>query len=400
MNRQENIKKMYEQAKLDTLVEKDKTVLKKMKEIYLQESKAETKPFELSLWRIIMRNKISKLAIAAIIIIAVCIGIYYSGGSIDPASVAFARAVEAMQKVDWIYMKSSSDGENWEEEWISYDLQIHVTKYANGKIIFQQHKSKAESQDLGFEYLYGGVEYFYNPEINSIFIKPSRGATAEFPVLMQEQLNYYSEKQPDLEIEGHKSQRDRKNVSVYTMSRRIDNDNTLIHEFIVDDETDLPVLRRTIISDANGNLIERDSVNFEYPKKGPLTIYDAGAPTNEKVFNYYSGDLAKKLETSTEKLRMLSSAIQMYGNDYDDMWPDTLKELGNNPVFLEQLGGNLDDLQWYFDNVEYLGKGKSLIGPRLPGAYDKTLLLENGNMTNILFSDGDVRFENIKDYIK
>jgi hypothetical protein len=42
----------------------------------------------------IMKNKITKLAAAAVIIIAILIGIHYLGGSIDGASVAWAQVVE------------------------------------------------------------------------------------------------------------------------------------------------------------------------------------------------------------------------------------------------------------------------------------------------------------------
>ena len=394
----DNIRNSFRKLKIQTSPELDKKIHEEISQVTRQ-TKTNI-PANPVLWRIIMKSNLTKFAAAAMVIIAAFIWVHYSGGSIDPASVAFAKAVEAMQKANWIYMKSSQDGENWEEEWISYDLQIHVTKYANGKIIFQKHKSEAKSQDLGFEYLYGGVEYFYDPEINSIFIKPSRGATDEFPILMQEQLNYYAEKHPDLEIEGHKSKKDGKNILVYTMLRRIDDDNTLIYEIIVDEKTDLPISRKMKSSDKNGNVIVHESIIFKYPQEGPLTIYDAGAQKTAKVFNYYSGDTAKIFETSTEKFKMLSAAISAYGNDYEDMWPDTLKDLKKSPAALEILGDNIDNLQRYFDNIEYLGKGKSLTGPRLPGAYDKTLLLDNGYMTNILFSDGDVRFENIKDYIK
>ena len=47
--------------------------------------------------RIIMKSKITKFAAAAVIIIAVLIGIHYSGGSIDGASVAWADVMEQIK---------------------------------------------------------------------------------------------------------------------------------------------------------------------------------------------------------------------------------------------------------------------------------------------------------------
>jgi UDP-glucose 6-dehydrogenase len=69
MSQADDIKRRYEQARIDTLDSRDKAVLEKMKEIYLQESKAEPKTAELSVWRIIMKSKITKLAAAAAVVL-------------------------------------------------------------------------------------------------------------------------------------------------------------------------------------------------------------------------------------------------------------------------------------------------------------------------------------------
>ena len=59
---------------------------------------------------------------------------------------------------------------------------------------------------------------------------------------------------------------------------------------------------------------------------------------------------------------------------------------------LELYVGKKQGFQWILENVEYLGKGKTLAGS--PGeivAYDKTML-ENGKGTNILYKDAHVQF--------
>jgi hypothetical protein len=66
------------------------------------------KPAELKIWRIIMKSKITKLAAAAVIIIAVLIGIHYSGGSIDGASVALAQVTENMKRMPWLHTQTTS----------------------------------------------------------------------------------------------------------------------------------------------------------------------------------------------------------------------------------------------------------------------------------------------------
>ena len=52
------------------------------------------------LWENIMKSRITRLAAAAVIIIAVLAGIYHFGGSIDGASVAWAEVVEKVEQIE------------------------------------------------------------------------------------------------------------------------------------------------------------------------------------------------------------------------------------------------------------------------------------------------------------
>ena len=108
MNRQENIKKLYEQAKLDTLAERDKNVLEKMKQIYLQDSKTETKTVESSVWKIIMKSKITKFAAAAVVIFMLIL-INRSTESTVWASIN--KAFEQVRYVHAVYLVINSSGE-------------------------------------------------------------------------------------------------------------------------------------------------------------------------------------------------------------------------------------------------------------------------------------------------
>ncbi len=57
-------------------------------------NQVEVLPRRPSIWRTIMKSPITKLAAAAVIIIAILIGVHYLGGSIDGASLAWAEVVE------------------------------------------------------------------------------------------------------------------------------------------------------------------------------------------------------------------------------------------------------------------------------------------------------------------
>jgi outer membrane lipoprotein-sorting protein len=88
MKQADDIKRIYEQAKIDTLSSTDKAVLEKMKVVFLKESKAEPKPVEPSVWRIIMKSKMFKVAAAAVIVITSLVCIQFLTGTSAYAQVA------------------------------------------------------------------------------------------------------------------------------------------------------------------------------------------------------------------------------------------------------------------------------------------------------------------------
>ncbi|HUS71873.1 MAG TPA: hypothetical protein VMY06_02320 [Sedimentisphaerales bacterium] len=110
-----------------------------------------------------------------------------------------------------------------------------------------------------------------------------------------------------------------------------------------------------------------------------------GAMVNDQILDTryrYAGSKGD----AADKLRKLSRAAQMYANDYDNKFPDTMQQLKQ---FLDE-----KELKWMSDNVCYLGKGKTVLDlPEIPLAYDKTMLeAEQGKGTNVLFVSGIVSF--------
>jgi outer membrane lipoprotein-sorting protein len=68
-------------------------------------------PAELKIWRTIMKSNITKFAAAAVIIIAVLIGVRYSGGSFDGTSVAWADVVEPILTAQTVVFNVVMSGE-------------------------------------------------------------------------------------------------------------------------------------------------------------------------------------------------------------------------------------------------------------------------------------------------
>ena len=100
----ENIEKLIKNIKIDTNAEMDKAVLDDVLETFKQSKTKKTAIPQPNIWRKIMKNKITKLATAAVIIIAVLIGINHFGGSIDGASVAWADIVKPILNARTVIM--------------------------------------------------------------------------------------------------------------------------------------------------------------------------------------------------------------------------------------------------------------------------------------------------------
>jgi len=89
----ENIENLIKNTNIDTNAKIDEEVLVEVVEAFEKSKAKKTSATEQNLGRIIMKSKITKLAAAAVIIIAVMVGINYIGGLPDGTSVAFGKVI-------------------------------------------------------------------------------------------------------------------------------------------------------------------------------------------------------------------------------------------------------------------------------------------------------------------
>jgi len=104
-----------------------------------------------NIWRIIMKRRITKLAAAAVIIIAVLIGINQFGGSIDGASVAWADVAERFRSVPFfstvIYMKEDALSEPKQIElWMGQACQSRMR--IGSQVVFGQGGKVTKAFDV------------------------------------------------------------------------------------------------------------------------------------------------------------------------------------------------------------------------------------------------------------
>lgn len=249
---------------------------------------SQPQPMGQNIWSNIMRSKISKLAAAAVITVAVFIGIHYSGGSIDGASVALAQVTENIKKMPWLYTQTTSCyEENGEEKkyrsecWYSFQSEVMITKNMDGHINFYDLHDKNKK--------------IYDPDSNTLTVSYMSAdeydlRTRNYPELPAELLTKIikSLKSKGATVEYEKSQYAGREVDVYNVKlpSEMDVNNTYygVQKLVVDRKQKL-LIASEIRSWDNRENVGETSVHYEYPENGPRDVYELGAPRTARVIS-------------------------------------------------------------------------------------------------------------------
>jgi hypothetical protein len=100
MSSEEKIKRLFAKSNITVNSQIDDRILSDTLTAFDKSEKMQSVSLKPNIWRIIMKSPITKLAVAAVIIIAVMLGIHNIGGSPDGASVAWADVVKNFEQVE------------------------------------------------------------------------------------------------------------------------------------------------------------------------------------------------------------------------------------------------------------------------------------------------------------
>jgi hypothetical protein len=98
MRSAENIERFIKNVRCKTSAEMHKRTLNDALEAHSKSRKVEWAAAHSNIWRTIMSSKITKLSTAALIVIAVMVGMIHFGGSIDGSSIVFAEVIKSIQE--------------------------------------------------------------------------------------------------------------------------------------------------------------------------------------------------------------------------------------------------------------------------------------------------------------
>ena len=277
MRQAENIEKFIKNTKIDTNVKTDNAVFGDVIEAFEKSKGKKASATEQNIWRIIMKNNMTKLATAAVIIIAIMLGMYVLTGS--GTSITMAQIRQAMENIDWMQMVGWSEEERV-TSWYSFASKVAIHIHGKGRIIyFDFNTGKRLVWNPGSEYIYespieegrleegrklsGGVSNVYK-ELTKVF--DSIEAKGDYKVTK--------------EIGTYQDQK----VEIWT-GRRIKGEpgptHTELFTMYIDVDKKLPIAATDVKKGADGDI--RLNVEFKYPDTGPADIYEAGAPRSAQI---------------------------------------------------------------------------------------------------------------------
>ena len=175
MRPSDNINELIKKLQLKASAELDKRVHDDISAALTKSEKTKSVLAEPNVWRTIMRSRITKLAAAAVIIIAVLIGIHQFSGSIDGTSVAWAGVVEKIDKIhSYIYRERQSETSGPKKEgfeFIAADREKKVfcsenygrrtDDFQSGKLQFSMYRLPQEKALISV--LHSSKQYIRHP---------------------------------------------------------------------------------------------------------------------------------------------------------------------------------------------------------------------------------------------
>ena len=296
----------------------------------LQESeKISTHPKQ-NIWRIIMRSRTTKLAAAAVVLIAVMLLINYPDTTIDGTSTVFAAAIDSIVQArtfsctsifEMAYEKDGKDGKYLLKEkvmfkepdrerrvkltspWPEYIGETDITHYdTRQRLTLRPTEKTATFYDLSSEYKIDEETYDLkltqlNTRLRDYLLELSAGAIEELG---------------SVELDGQ---------SVQLLRSCGDK---RIATLWIDPQTGYPVQVELTWTDQNHSPVMFTSIQIDTELDDDLFSLE---PPDGYTLNVDESDLPDKQAKMMTKIRQLGMLCVIYANDNADQFPADLREL-------------------------------------------------------------------------
>jgi len=225
-----------------------------------------------SIWRIIMRSPITKLAAAAVIIVAI-IAVHQFGASIDGTTPVYAEIMKSMEKMPWLHATVEGPGERL-EGWFSFERRVYFQKHTpKNEIRYQDHLSQTIQ--------------VYNADSNTITISHVAGnELGKFGGSVLDMPRYIVMlfEQGGGEVVQKTGKYKGEDAKIYNMRANLGGMDMTV-EMVVDIDNELLLYINQKGFNTNGELNIEANAYFDYPESGPDDIYSIGVPISAKIID-------------------------------------------------------------------------------------------------------------------
>jgi len=322
MRPRENIEKIIKNFDIDVNPKKDQQIFDELREVQAKSKQSELGFSTIGIWRIIMKSKITKFATAAVIIVAVLIGINRFGGSLNVTSVAFADVRAAFLAQSWVHLRYDNNTESW------YNLKtgdhghkqlyswgesfVYINRTDNLRWRYTPDRGKYISVDRPATYE-NGIIPLHEPETAWDTIV---GHWEEIAKMGGDR--YYEVDIYDDTLDGKSSVR----FDIYyidALDRKL-----LIKQLWADPTTKLPIKIQEKLTTQQQKEQSREYITgvFSFPETGPLSIYDLGVPEGlpiaknfDEVVNPYIEEILEVAKQHYDNFPKRCRAV-IWQNDY------------------------------------------------------------------------------------
>ena len=281
MRSAKNIEKLIVNSNIDTSDKMDQAILADLVKKLGESHKTLSAPPGPSAWRTIMKSKLTKLAAAAVAIIAVLVCMNGFNGSVDVATIAFADIAAAMKNVAWMHQTSigiESGVGGAGEQWIGFEAKVHAGRGSDGRASFrntEEHK-----------------QYSYDPQSKTITINDADDFPLSLasPVAMLESMCKMAEGQGATVAARRGEYMDRQvQIQEISWSSVGPGNMNQMARMYIDPESKFLLGAEVKATDPEGNTVMEGEITFDYPATGPLSIYDLGAPRDAHIIDQSTG---------------------------------------------------------------------------------------------------------------
>lgn len=231
------------------------------------------------LGRRIVKNRMTKLAAAIIIVVAAIVLVVRSLDGTPVKAVEFSEIAKAMEEVPWMHASGSGFERGLTgvaDQWIGFQSKIQAGRWADGKASFWDLHEHRRAE--------------YDPSSNTItltYIKDNEyPLNLASPALLLESMHKMAQDQ-GAQIMARMGDFQGRKVQVQEISWRNVGANKENHTatLYVDPHSKRLYAAQLSGVDAEGHVVIAGGIAFDYPETGPRDIYDLGVPRNVKIIN-------------------------------------------------------------------------------------------------------------------